>query len=400
MMSPCYKSWRDATKRRIPRSTVGFRSPNFGEPSLRAEHPRTRAKRNSIMRLRLSWFLFLLGGIALARAHDPGLSTAQMTLRAESLRIWVTFSAADLRVLQPAEPVTGDWIEALMELRVKGERLRPRTVLARPVEDGELQFELTWSRPAGGGSAELRALRLGGLPPGHRQFATVSAESGPVLAERLLMASEPSLVFPLAAANGLPAPAVSSREEPSSFAAFLKLGVEHIWTGYDHLLFLFGLLVVCIRFRSSVAIISCFTLAHSITLALATLDLVNLPSRYTEPLIAASIVYVGVENLVRRGAEPRGRWALTFLFGLIHGFGFASVLRELGVGQGGHGLAMPLFSFNLGVELGQIVIAAVVLPIIWQLRKNDKFLRRGVPALSAVVALAGLYWLLERTLFA
>ncbi len=351
------------------------------------------------MRLRLPWFLFLLGCIATARAHDPGLSTAQVSLRAESVRISVTFSAPDLLILQPPAPVPGEWIEALMELRVAGERLRPRTVLARPVEDGELQFELTWSRPATGGAAELRALRLGALPSEHRQFTSVSAEVGPVIAERLLTANEPSLRFPLAALHASVVPAVSSAEEPSTFGSFLKLGVEHIWTGYDHLLFLFGLLAVCTRFRSSIAIISCFTLGHSLTLALATMDLVNLPGRYTEPLIAASIFFVGVENLVRRGEEPRGRWMLTFLFGLIHGFGFASVLRDLGVGRDGQGLAMPLFSFNLGVELGQIAIAAVVLPLIWQLRKNEKFLRRGVPALSAIVALAGLYWLLERTIF-
>lgn len=194
--------------------------------------------------------------------------------------------------------------------------------------------------------------------------------------------------------------AAPAAAEPAVFGPFLRLGVEHIWTGYDHLLFLFGLLVVCARFRASVAIISCFTLGHSLTLALATLDVVNLPGRYAEPLIAASIVYVGVENLLRRGAEPPGRWVLTFGFGLIHGFGFAGVLRELGVGADGSGLAWPLFSFNLGVELGQIAIAAVVLPLIWRARKNEKFLRRGVPALSAVVALAGLYWLLQRTVFA
>ena len=352
------------------------------------------------MRIRLSWFLFFLGCIAAGRAHDPGLSTALVTVRGESVRVAVTFSVADLRALQPPDPVTGDWIEGLVELWVNGARRLPRTALSRPVEAGEIQFELTWERPAAGGTAELRALRLAVLSPGHRQFITVSAESGPVLAERLLTAREPSLGFPLAAMSASSAPTAAADEEPSTFAAFLKLGIEHIWTGYDHLLFLFGLLVVCTRFRSSIAIISCFTLAHSITLALATLNVVNLPSRYTEPLIAASIVYVGVENLVRRGAEPRGRWALTFLFGLIHGFGFASVLRELGVGQGGRGLAMPLFTFNFGVELGQIAIAAVVLPIIWQLRKNEKFVRRGVPALSAVVAMAGLYWLLERTIFA
>lgn len=194
--------------------------------------------------------------------------------------------------------------------------------------------------------------------------------------------------------------AAPAEPEPAVFLPFLKLGVEHIWTGYDHLLFLFGLLIVCARFRASVAIISCFTLGHSLTLVLATLDIVNVSARTIEPLIAASIVYVGVENLVRRGAEPRGRWALTFFFGLIHGFGFAGVLRELGLGSGGGGLVLPLFSFNLGVELGQVAIAAVVLPVVWRLRQQEKFLQRGVPTLSAVVALAGLYWLLQRTLFA
>lgn len=188
--------------------------------------------------------------------------------------------------------------------------------------------------------------------------------------------------------------------QDSVVAPFVRLGVEHIWTGYDHLLFLLALLAVCASFRASVRVISCFTLGHSLTLALATLDWVNLPARLAEPLIAASIVYVGVENLLRRGAEPRGRGALTFGFGLIHGFGFASVLRELGVGVNGSALTLPLFSFNLGVELGQIAIAAVVLPLLWQLRKWEWFLRRGVPAISALVALAGLYWLVARTLLA
>jgi hydrogenase/urease accessory protein HupE len=165
-------------------------------------------------------------------------------------------------------------------------------------------------------------------------------------------------------------------------------------------LFLFAVLVVCGSFRSIAVIITCFTLAHSTTLALATLDAVNLPGRITEPAIAASIVFVGVENLIRRGAEPRGRWALTFAFGLIHGFGFASVLRELGVGRHGTGIMMPLFTFNFGVEAGQIAIAAVVLPIVWRLRKIPVFLARGVPALSAIVAIAGVYWFLERTILA
>jgi hydrogenase/urease accessory protein HupE len=350
----------------------------------------------------LALLLFCLLGSSLW-AHDPGLSTARVSIHEHEVAITMTFSVADLRTLHPPAAITPVWLAGLIEVRIATIVLNPASTGTRPAPsgEGEVQLELTFLRPEQGGPIEFKSLQFPALPPGHRQFVTVVGETGAILKERLLSASEPAVTFSLAAAAGANATAKEeATQAPSTFMAFLKLGVEHIWTGYDHLLFLFGLLVVCTRFRSIVAIISCFTLAHSLTLALATLDIVNLPSRYTEPLIAASIVYVGVENLVRRGAEPRGRWALTFLFGLIHGFGFASVLRELGVGQGGRGLAMPLFTFNLGVELGQVAIAALVLPIIWQLRKNEKFLRRGVPALSAVVALAGLYWLLERTIFA
>ena len=183
------------------------------------------------------------------------------------------------------------------------------------------------------------------------------------------------------------------------FWSFLRLGIEHIWTGYDHLLFLTGLLIVCSRIRTIVGIVTSFTVAHSITLGLAATNTFNLPGQLVEPLIAATIFYVGVENLIRRGAEPTGRWIIAFVFGLVHGFGFASVLRSLGLGANGQGIALPLFSFNLGVEIGQVSIAAVVLPVIWRLRKNPDFARRGGPIVSALVAAMGLYWLLERTLF-
>jgi len=186
---------------------------------------------------------------------------------------------------------------------------------------------------------------------------------------------------------------------PSNFWGFLELGIEHIWTGYDHLLFLAGLLIVCSHLRTIVGIVTSFTVAHSITLGLAATNTVNLPSRVVEPLIAASILFVGVENLLRRGSEPKGRWAVAFAFGLVHGFGFASVLRELGIGTNGHGIALPLFSFNLGVEIGQMTVAAIVLPVVWSLRKNPTFVSRGIPILSGLVAVTGLYWVLERTLF-
>ena len=173
------------------------------------------------------------------------------------------------------------------------------------------------------------------------------------------------------------------------------MGVKHILNGYDHLLFLFSLLVVSRRWVSSLKVITCFTVAHSITLAAATLGLITIPSRVVEPLIAASIVYVGVENLIR-GDAPKGRGLLTFVFGLVHGLGFASVLRELGVASSPAGLAMPLLSFNLGVELGQLLIALIAMPLLWQLAQRPKLARRTIVVCSILVTLAGAYWFTQR----
>src|SRR5262249_44743892 len=239
----------------------------------------------------------------------------------------------------------------------------------------------------------VQAAIIASLAPGHHQLVTITNTSGWVLAERLLTAQQDTLTVPvdaLSAAAAPPAPTVT-------FWGFLTLGIEHILTGYDHLLFLFGLLIVTDRFLPALQVITCFTIAHSITLGVAAFDLVQLPSRLVEPAIAASIVYVGVENIVRRNG-PKGRWKLTFAFGLIHGFGFASVLRGLGVGANGTGIAMPLFSFNLGVEIGQILVAAPLLPFLWWLRRKPTFVTRWVLACSALVALAGGYWLMQRLL--
>jgi len=185
----------------------------------------------------------------------------------------------------------------------------------------------------------------------------------------------------------------------SIFWSFLRLGIEHIWTGYDHLFFLAGLLIVCTNLRAVIGIVTSFTVAHAITLALAATDTVHLPGRVVDPLIAASIMFVGLENLYRRDAEPKGRRIVAFIFGLVHGFGFADVLRGLGLGTHGNSLAVPLFGFNLGVELGQLAVAIVVLPIIWQLRKYPGFSRRGITVISGAVAATGFYWLIKRTVF-
>jgi hydrogenase/urease accessory protein HupE len=368
--------------------------------------------------MRLRPLLFLLAawaGAALVWAHDPGLSTAQADLRGGSLYLVNGFAPADA---QEFLPVTlrreGSWTQAdfeaaqeqllavapqLWEVKAGERPVAPRDIRVELLPDDNVSFFLTFPAVGGADRITLRATKVPDLPNGHRQFVIVADEQGSVVTKKLLSARDATIEVMLAPGSGGAVAAAANQDAPT-FWGFVWLGMEHIWLGYDHLLFLFALLLVCRSFRSIVGIVSCFTLAHSLTLALATFNVVSLPSRWVEAAIAASIVFVGVENLIRRGSEPRGRWLLTFAFGLIHGFGFASVLRDLGVGSGAQGIAMPLFSFNLGVEIGQVIIAAAVLPLLWQLRKRDAFVRRGVPVLSALVALAGLVWLLQRTVLA
>jgi hypothetical protein len=169
---------------------------------------------------------------------------------------------------------------------------------------------------------------------------------------------------------------------------YLRLGVEHIFTGYDHLAFLFGLLAVAafdrlrIGLRYVLGVVTAFTVAHSLTLVSAGLGWLRLPASFVEPAIALSIAYVAVENLVV--PQPRQRWALTFGFGLVHGFGFASVLRDIGLPP--RGLVLSLLSFNVGVELGQLSVVALVAPALWAFAHWSWRPRQvaGVAALAAV----------------
>jgi hydrogenase/urease accessory protein HupE len=183
------------------------------------------------------------------------------------------------------------------------------------------------------------------------------------------------------------------------FGPFLRLGFHHILTGYDHLMFVFGMLLISQRWQTILKIVVSFSVAHSITLAAATCDWLVLPSRLVEPLISSSLIVGGVENLLRGDREPTRRWMLAFAFGLIHGFGFASGLREMGIATSGGSIAVPLFGFNLGVELGQITAGAVFLPLLWLLRKNEFFVRRVIPVLSAIVLIGGVYWTVKRIFF-
>ena len=172
---------------------------------------------------------------------------------------------------------------------------------------------------------------------------------------------------------------------------FTVLGVEHIFLGYDHVMFLLALIVVGGRLLTLVKVVTAFTVAHSITLCLAALEIVRLPSQWIEAGIALSIVYVAVENFWLKRMEYR--WIITFAFGLVHGFGFANVLRELGLPT--KGLVASLFAFNAGVEIGQVAIVALVFPLIAWLSRQT-YQRTVVLVVSAFIGLFGLGWFVER----
>ena len=190
---------------------------------------------------------------------------------------------------------------------------------------------------------------------------------------------------------------------------FWLLGVEHIFTGYDHLAFLAGLLLLAAvvrqrqgwqaastqqAFVTTTKLVTAFTMAHSFTLVLAALRPQVVPTAWVEPAIALSVILVGVENLLPR--MPKRRWLLAMGFGLVHGFGFSSVLREVGLPQ--HGFISAVLAFNIGVECGQLAVVALVLPtLVWLARHRPRLYTRVLlQAGSVALILAGLFWLIER----
>ncbi len=178
---------------------------------------------------------------------------------------------------------------------------------------------------------------------------------------------------------------------------FVPSGMRHILIGPDHLLFLLGLLLLGGTAKQLLFVVTAFTVAHSITLSLAVLNVLNPSPQIVEPIIALSIVYVGVDNLMARGGKDVRVW-IALLFGLIHGFGFAGVLREMGLPSGA--LGWSLFSFNLGVEFGQLLVVVVVAGILAAIRSRSAVMGDRIAiAGSVMVIVAGTFWFVERVFF-
>jgi len=327
----------------------------------------------------------ILGFPVTASAHDPGLSSLELRVGPGNIAVDLSMAAADAAALVGSDADVarlGFFALQAIDLQIDGRQLEGVVEDIASQEGNAIRVRLRYVRTPGSRLA-ARSVVASRLARGHRQLLLIRKDDGSLLAQGMLDANT----------DGVGDLRVSSTRAETTLQFFV-LGMHHILSGYDHLLFLGALLLVARGVRDVVTTLTAFTVAHSLTLGLAVTGVVNVPPRIVEPLIAASIVYVGLENLVRQ--QPPPRWKLTFGFGLIHGFGFAGALRELGIGASGLAVALPLGSFNLGVEAGQIAVALVTLPLFWALRARPGLSVRLTTACSVLVVFAGGYWLIDR----
>ncbi len=252
-------------------------------------------------------------------------------------------------------------------------------------QDDAVRIDFTIAAPPPA-ALEVSA-RLFSYDPAHQTF--VNIYEGGELRQQWIMAqgSAPQTYYAGTAAGVL-----------AVLGTFIPAGVEHILIGPDHILFLFALLLLGGSFRRLVVIVTSFTIGHSITLVLATLGLAMVPAAVIEPLIALSIVVVAADNLLR-GPDPANsrdlRWGMALVFGLIHGFGFAYVLRAFGLPDAA--LGWSLFAFNLGVEIGQLLLVVpLALALHWLHRSSAARARQIATIGSVAVIAAGAYWFVER----
>ncbi|HSO38311.1 MAG TPA: HupE/UreJ family protein [Labilithrix sp.] len=358
----------------------------------------TRRSRLALLRwtlcaLVVAWFL----RPAAAEAHQVGLSRGEYLLTGGRLEIELGFAHRDLATAFPALDSNGDGEldaaevaagygtvdrDILGALQItSGGRPCPvqRTVAAIMDEDAVLRGYAVC--PGGAPDLPLVFGFLRALPAGHRHLAHVRA--GAAEQETIALHSKNTVRVD----TGHPIEGSSD-----GVGAFVRLGIEHILTGYDHLVFLFALVLIGGRPRALVKAITAFTLAHSLSLALAVLGVWAPSPRFVEPAIALSIAYVGLENFVVK--DPDKRWRITLPFGFVHGFGFAGALIERHLPR--PRIPLALLGFNAGVEVGQLAVLALVLPLVLVARRSQLVRERVVPVANVIVVLLGLGWLALR----
>jgi hypothetical protein len=346
--------------------------------------------------------LILVLGVALARpawAHAPGLSRGEYWPSGAEVRAEVTLRADEAALAVPGLDGDGDGrvseaevvsargsiasvILGRLDISADGERCTVRAEDVTPDSPDGLRLRATYSCPHAPRRLRLRFGFLDRLPAGHHHLATTRLPGGDV--DTLASAAQP--VMDVDVSGGA----------THGFASLLRGGVEHILTGADHLAFLLalvlgGTLIAGVQAGPLVAMLTAFTVGHSASLALATLGGFAPGARLVEPAVALSVAYVGGENLFARSV--RHRWMLTLPFGFVHGFAFAGGLLPLGLPR--PQLPMALFAFNLGVEVGQLAVLAVLLPPLAFLRARSWYPQAARVA-SVAIVLAGLVWFVQR----
>jgi hydrogenase/urease accessory protein HupE len=350
---------------------------------------------------------------ARADAHAIGLSTGEYSAKGESVRVKLAFARGEIASVllgldanrdghvtafevESAKKDLESKVLARVQVSAAGAACAPVLTAAGLTEQDGLTLDGRFDCATGNKAFDVDVTLLDVLAHGHRHVAR--AVGATIHDEVLYKGHSTFTIAPSAealagAAAPSTAPASPTRQSRASAGwAFFKMGIEHILTGYDHLVFLFGLVLLRAYLKELLAVVTAFTLAHSITLAIAVLGVFSPSPKFVEPAIALSIAYIGVENFfVKDGTK---RWRITFPFGLIHGFGFAGALQEIQLPSGQ--VPAALLSFNLGVEAGQLFAMSLVLPMVVLVRQKDWFEPRGVRVLSGAVALAGGVWFVIR----
>jgi len=332
-------------------------------------------------------------------AHAVGVSRGEYRAEGAQVRADLVFARKELLTALPnldadrdgdlssgeiehARGELSEWVRRGIVVRVWAGSCAGGLEGAGLTEQDGVELAAVYQCPRQATAFSVRLGLLAELSLGHRHL--VSATSPSQTVRTVLYEGQPELEL----APSSPVAGERGSVGPSLF----RLGVEHILTGYDHLLFLLALVLVGGPLRSVLGVVTAFTLAHSVTLAVAALGVWVPRPTLIEPAIALSIAYVGIENCVR--PDMRRRWRLTFLFGLVHGFGFAGALREVALSA--VQIPLALASFNVGVEAGQLAVLAVVLPLVSWLGGRAWFAGWGVQVASIAISAIGLCWFVVR----
>jgi hydrogenase/urease accessory protein HupE len=329
---------------------------------------------------------FSYADLSLADGAIEGAVVLHVYDIAHDLRIDPADRLLDVATAQAQRAALESLLRARMQLSVDDRPLTPVFGAIDVLTDrSSLRVQVRWPVSGAPGRLTLDA-RLFPYDPVHQTFVNVY-EHGELKSQAILDARRSSYEYYAGSRQGTWA----------VVRKFLPAGVHHILIGPDHVLFLVGLLLLGGSLRKLALIVTAFTAAHSVTLALAVLNIVNPPPRLIEPAIALSIVYVGADNLLMRDGRDL-RAVVAFVFGFVHGFGFANVLREMDLPA--RALGWSLVSFNVGVEIGQLAVVLVVASALAMVRSRHAGAgRRLAFAGSIVVIVAGSYWFIQRVFF-